>query len=74
VVHLIRTELLPGSVELEQDLMFPGPVYAGDELDIDAEVVGVDRALGHVEVRARVRRVDDGGVGCEGRTLLSADV
>ncbi|MCU1279908.1 MAG: putative MaoC-like dehydratase [bacterium] len=74
VVHVIRSELVPGSVELEQDLVFPGPVFAGDELLIDAEVVSVDRTLGHVEVRARVRRVVDGGVGCEGRTMVSADV
>jgi acyl dehydratase len=74
VVHVIRSELVPGSVELEQDLVFPGPVFAGDELTIDAEVVAIDRTLGHVEVRARVRRVADGGIGCEGRTLVSADV
>jgi 3-hydroxybutyryl-CoA dehydratase len=73
VVHLIRSELLPGSVELEQDLVFPGPVFAGDELVIDAEVVNVDRELGRVEVRTRVMRGGD-GVGCEGRTLVSADV
>ena len=74
VVHVIRSELLPGSVELEQDLVFPGPVFAGDDLTIDAEVVSVDRMLGHVEVRACVRRVDGGGIGCQGRTLVSADV
>lgn len=73
VVHLIRAELVPGSVELEQDLVFPGPIYAGDELVIDAVVVRVDRTLGHVEVRTRVLR-DGDGVGCEGRTLVSADV
>ena len=56
VVHLIRAELLPGSVELEQDLVFPGPIFAGDELVIDAEVVRVDAELGRVEVRTRVRR------------------
>jgi 3-hydroxybutyryl-CoA dehydratase len=74
VVHVIRSELVPGSVVLEQDLVFPGPVFAGDELTIDVEVVAIDRLLGHVEVRACVRRVADGGVGCEGRTLVSADV
>ncbi|MCU1281298.1 MAG: putative MaoC-like dehydratase [bacterium] len=78
VVHLIRSELLPGSVELEQDLVFPGPVFAGDELVIDAEVVRIDFVLGHVEVRTRVHRFGDGdgdgGLGCEGRTLVSADV
>jgi acyl dehydratase len=73
VVHLIRAELLPGSVELEQDLVFPGPIYAGDELTIDAVVVRVDAMLGHVEVRTRILREGD-GVGCEGRTLVSADV
>jgi 3-hydroxybutyryl-CoA dehydratase len=73
VVHLIRAELLPGSVELEQDLVFPGPVYAGDDLTIDAVVVRVDAMLGHVEVRTRIVR-DGDGVGCEGRTLVSADV
>jgi acyl dehydratase len=73
VVHLIRAELLPGSVELEQDLVFPGPIYAGDELIIDAAVVRVDAVLGHVEVRTRILRNGD-GVGCEGRTLVSADV
>ena len=73
VVHLIRAELLPGSVELEQELVFPGPIFAGDELVIDAEVVHVDLELGRVEVRTRVTRGGD-GVGCEGRTLVSADV
>ena len=73
VVHFIRAELLPGSVELEQDLVFPGPIFAGDELVIDAEVVHVDAMLGRVEVRTRVLRNGD-GVGCEGRTLVSADV
>ncbi len=72
IIDVIRRRLLPGSVELEQELMFPGPVYAGDEVTIRAEVVRIDRELGHVEVRARVSA--GGGVGCEGRTLVSADV
>jgi acyl dehydratase len=73
VVHFIRSELLPGAVELEQDLVFPGPIFAGDELTIDAEVVHVDRELGRAEVRTLVKRNGE-GVGCEGRTLVSADV
>lgn len=72
VVHYIRSELVPGSVELEQDLVFPGPTFAGDEIVVDAEVVRVDYTLGHVEVRTRVSQ--NGTVGCEGRTLVSADV
>ncbi len=74
IIHAIRSRLLPGSIELEQELMFPGPTYAGDEIAIRLEIVRIDRELGHVEVQARVSRVADGGVGCEGRTMVSADV
>jgi acyl dehydratase len=72
VVHYIRAELVPGSVELEQDLVFPGPTYADEEIVVDAEIVAVDHALGHIEVRSRVTQ--NGRTGCEGRTLVSADV
>ena len=57
----------------DQSITLHRPVFAGDELVIDAEVVNVDRELGRVEVRTRVMRGGD-GVGCEGRTLVSADV
>lgn len=73
IIHVIRTRLLPGAVELEQELVFPGPIFAGDEVTLRAEVTRVDRLLGHAEVRTRVTRPGD-GVGCEGRTLVSADV
>ena len=74
IVQLVRQELVPGSVELEQELVFPGPIFAGDAIVIEAEVVRVDALVGHVEVCTRLRRDADGGVGCAGRTLLSADV
>ncbi len=74
VVQTIQGELVPGSVELEQELVFPGPIFAGDELTIDAEVVGVDAQAGRVEVRTCIRRGGDGGLGCEVRTLLGVDV
>jgi acyl dehydratase len=73
IIQAIRTELLPGAVEVEQDLVFPGPTFAGDEVTVHAEVVGVDRTRGLVEVRARLTR-PGGGVGCEGRTLVRAHV
>jgi acyl dehydratase len=72
VIHVIRSQLVPGAVELEQDLIFPGPVYAGDEILIVAEIVRVDYARREIEVRSRVSRSD--GLGCEGRTLVSARV
>lgn len=73
VMHVVTTQLVAGSVELEQDLVFPGPIFAGDEVTMRAEVVRVDRALGHVEIRTRVSRAAD-ELGCEARTLVSADV
>lgn len=73
LIGVIRTRLLPGAVELEQELVFPGPIFAGDEVTVRAEVTRVDRLLGHAEVRATLTR-PGGGVGCEGRTLVSADV
>lgn len=74
LVHRVVTEeLLAGAVELEQQLVFPGPIYAGDEITVRAEIVDIDRALGRVEVRTRVTRPGD-GVGCEARALVSADV
>ena len=72
LIHVIRTQLVPGAVELEQDLIFPGPTYAGDEILIVAEIVRVDYTQRHIEVRSRVSRSD--GLGCEGRTLVSARV
>jgi 3-hydroxybutyryl-CoA dehydratase len=73
IIQVIRTELLPGAVEIEQDLVFPGPTFAGDAILVHAEVVGVDRARGEVEVRARITG-PGGRVGCEGRTRVRAHV
>jgi acyl dehydratase len=73
VSQLIAGELVPGAVELEQELVFPGPIYAGDTVTVHAEVTVHDRPRGRLEVRARVSR-QDGGVGLEGRTLVRADV
>jgi acyl dehydratase len=78
VVALVRQELVPGGVEVDGELVFPGPVFAGDLVSIDAEIVRVDVAAGRVEVRACVRR-DGGGYdgdsrGCEARGLWQTDV
>ena len=73
ISHLIRARLLPGAIELEQELVFPGPVFAGDEVTVRAEIVRVDRTLGRVEVCSSIRRAG-GGLGCESRTLVSVDV
>ena len=43
LLHTIRAELVPGAVEQEQELVFPGPVYAGDELTLELPVVSAKR-------------------------------
>ena len=67
----VRRRVVPGGFEVQAELKFPGPVFAGDELAIEAKIVGI--ADGRVEVCATVRRVADGGVGCEARLLWSLD-
>lgn len=74
VADLVAGALGPGAVELDGELVFPGPVYAGDAVTVHAEVIAVDARRGHVEVRARVVREADGGVGLEARARWSADV
>jgi acyl dehydratase len=73
LVHVIRSQLVPGGLELEQELKFPGPIYAGDEITIACTIVRVDPVAGLVEVRSRITREGD-GVGCEARTLLCGRV
>ena len=68
VGEVVRRALVPGGVELAAELKFPGPVFAGDEIVIDARIVAVDNR--RIEVRACVRRGEDGGVGCEARAWL----
>jgi len=67
LLHTIRAELVPGAVVEEQDLVFPGPIYAGDELAISVEIVNADEHA--VELRSQIRTAN--GVGCEGRTVVA---
>lgn len=73
VGQVIAGELLPGAVALEDELVFPGPIYAGDTVTVHVAVAAVDRPRRRVEVRARVSR-HDGGIGLEGRAWVRADV
>jgi acyl dehydratase len=59
----------PGTVQLEQELMFPSPTYAGEEITIQLEVTEVQPAKGLVDLTTTVVR-PDGNVGLQGRTLI----
>jgi len=66
VVQLIRTQLVPGAVEVAAELKFPGPTFAGDEVCIRAEVVAAGG--GEVEIAAQVETPS--GIGCEARVRV----
>lgn len=65
---LIGTHL-PGTVQLEQELKFPGPTYTGEEMSFRLEVTALDAVAGIAEISALVTR-PDGGPACEGKTTL----
>jgi acyl dehydratase len=72
--HVVRCLLVPGGVELRHELVFPGPVFAGDEIEIDARVASI--AAGEVEVVTQLWRHAPGAptIGCQARTVVLADV
>lgn len=72
VGELVCGELVPGAVEVEAELVFPGPVFAGDEIVVAARIVAI--ADGRVEVHAEVRRVADGALGCAARSVVAVAV
>jgi 3-hydroxybutyryl-CoA dehydratase len=89
IAHVVRRLLVPGGVELRHELIFPGPVFAGDEIMIDARVASI--AAGEVEVVTQLwRRAPPGAlgvpdvmdatdpdastIGCQARSVVLADV
>lgn len=59
----------PGTVQLEQELVFPSPTYVGEEVDIRVEVAAVSSEEEVAELTTVVVR-PDGNVGLEGRTRV----
>ena len=59
----------PGTVQIEQELLFPTATPTGEEVEIRAEVTAVRPAGGLVELDTAVVR-PDGSAGLQGRTLV----
>jgi len=68
VAEALRTRLGPGAVAIEQELKFPGPAFAGDELCIRIEALRVDWRVGVAELAAVVSAPS--GICCEARTVV----
>jgi acyl dehydratase len=56
-------------VQIAQELMFPAPTYAGDEVTIRAEVTHLEPSEGQVQMTILVTRQDEEVV-CQGQTTL----
>lgn len=59
----------PGTVQLEQELMFPSPTYVGEEITIRVEVTATSLAEGETELTTVTARPDE-SVGLQGRTRV----
>jgi acyl dehydratase len=70
VCALLSTRLPgPGTVQVEQELMFPSPTFTGEEVEIRVEVTAVQPAKGLADLATSIIR-PGGSVGLQGRTLV----
>lgn len=59
----------PGTVMLAQDLMFPTPTYAGEEVEVHVEVTRIRPGEGIADLTTTVIR-PDGDIGCQGQAVV----
>ncbi len=59
----------PDWQQKNQELMFPAPTFAGDEMEIAVEVTGGDGEK-TISMATQVTRITDGTITCNGHTTL----
>lgn len=59
-----------GAVQISQQMMYPAPTYADEEITIRAEVTAVEVGPARVTV-STVIRGEDGRITCDGKTVLT---
>ena len=59
-----------GTVQLEQELMFPNPTYVGEQVVIRLEVTEFQPDEGLADLTTVITTKPDGGVGLQGRTFV----
>lgn len=62
----------PGTVQLEQSLMFPTPTFIGEEMTVDLEVVDMGLNEGTAVLETTITH-QDGRVACQGQTTVALD-
>jgi acyl dehydratase len=60
----------PGTIQLDQELMFPGPTYTGEEMTVRLHVENIRPGEGLAEINSTITR-PNGEAGCVGRTLVA---
>ncbi len=68
-VHGLIANHFPNWQQHQQNLMFPAPTFADDEMEVSLEIVnrtGEDT----LDLITQVRRVSDGQITCDGQTTL----
>lgn len=69
LVNRLIGEMIPGAHSLEQELMFPFPALAGEEISVWIGVVGVDRSQAQLRLENLVMK-QSGELCLRGETLL----
>jgi acyl dehydratase len=59
----------PGTLQLEQELMFPNPTYTGEEITIQLEVTQIHPSEGLADLNSVIVK-PDGDAALQGRTLV----
>jgi acyl dehydratase len=59
----------PDAIQVEQELMFPFPTYAGEAVTIHLEVLEIESASGRARISTKIVK-PDGNLGCDGLALL----
>ena len=60
----------PGTLQLEQEMIFPSATHTSEEVELRLEVIGVDAESGSADLQTTVIR-PGGEVGLQGRTRVS---
>ena len=69
LVSALLASSVPGAEPISQDLMFPAPSFAGDQVTITLRVTAIDETKGTAEIETKVTR-PGGEEGCQGHAWV----
>ncbi|MCX8068432.1 MAG: MaoC family dehydratase [Anaerolineae bacterium] len=69
LISALIGDRIPGAVLLEQELMFPTPTYADEEVSVHMEVAAIRADEGIAELTTTIIR-PSGEAGCQGRAVV----